>query len=190
MHFKFPQNSTNSLKKNYIILFLFLNGILTLIGLLLIVSHFFKSPDPNLVYIDVNQVFNKFHLSQDLRAINQKKVVIYRKQLDSLYTIYSIFQQENNLEMSKEYEVLLQKENIKFQDFNDSLVQSFNKQIWARLDQYIEEFRLTNDYKIILAKKPHQNMIYAEESKNITKDLLVFINNRYEGISKESIKIN
>jgi outer membrane protein len=66
---------------------------------------------------------------------------------------------------------------------NDALKikNEYQEQIWKQLNQYIREYGEQNGYSFIHGAMGNGNLMYAAESKDLTKDILAFCNKRYAG---------
>ncbi|SEK30267.1 periplasmic chaperone for outer membrane proteins Skp [Aquimarina amphilecti] len=159
------------------------NGLLVIALLTLLSIHFFNKSkvESKITYIDNVKLFNGFNMSKDLGRINNEKIEKQKKILDSLYTIYSIFTKESNLEKAKEIENSLRKEDQELRKINDHFSKEVSQQVWNRLNQYIEEYGESNKYEIILGTQGNGNIMFAQDGIDITEEVLEYVNNKYEG---------
>lgn len=65
--------------------------------------------------------------------------------------------------------------------FNQNFATEESAKIWKRISSYIKEYAEQNAYDIILGSDQNQTVLYSNEQHNITKEVLVFINTKYEG---------
>ncbi len=141
----------------------------------------FKPSTPEIVYVDNVQLFNGFHMSKDLGKINGDKINTQKKKLDSLYSIYSIFREQQNEEKAQELETQLRSEDQELKKMNEYFSKDLSQKVWNRLNQYIKEYSETKAYKIVLGTQGTGNIMYAQEGIDITEEVLIYVNEKYEG---------
>ncbi|WP_159025810.1 OmpH family outer membrane protein [Aquimarina sp. Aq78] len=167
------------MKKNHTTFLLICNVLLLIV--IFITFYFPKPSSADIVYVDNIKLFNGFNMSQDLGKINTEKITKQKKKLDSLYTIYSIFREQENKEKTQELEVQLRTEDQELKKMNDYLSKDIRQKVWNRLDQYIKEYGIANQCKIILGTQGVGNVMYAQEEIDITTKVLEYANTKYEG---------
>ena len=154
-----------------------------LIGLIIIVTLInflqFKN-QKEMVYIDNIQLFNGFNMTKDIKAIEEAKMNAQGKELDSLYTVLqSIKDQENTSFKSLQQQIAYKSKA--FQELQDNYTHNLSKNVWNRLNTYIKTYAQEHQLKIILGTSGHGNVMFAEESIDITNQILEFSNKKYEG---------
>lgn len=167
------------MKNNYTTYLIICNVVL--LTIVCIVLYLFNATSKGVVYVDNIELFNGFNMSNDLGKMNAKKINSQKKKLDSLYTIYSIFRQQENVEKMKEVENYLREEDQELKQMNDFLSKDMHEKIWGRLNQYIKEYGEANKCKIILGTQGNGNIFYGKEELNITTKILEYANTKYEG---------
>ena len=68
-----------------------------------------------------------------------------------------------------------------FQKENQRASNEYYTKIMSRINQYVEEFGKEKRYAIIFGANGQGNIMYAEDSKDITKEVLEYVNSRYNG---------
>lgn len=155
--------------------------ILFFIVIYLCYTYFTKVQQEEIVYIDNISLFNDFNMTKDLGKINTKKINQQKKKLDSLYSIYQIFKQNNQTKEIQKLESELRKEDQELKTMGDHFTNDVSQQVWNRLNEYIKEYGKTHKFKIIIGTQGNGNVMYADEAIDITKDLIEYANNKYEG---------
>ncbi|MBQ4822483.1 OmpH family outer membrane protein [Aquimarina sp. MMG016] len=168
------------MKKTSVIL-LVINGVLVIALTVLLSLYLSSFSNSNIVYVDNVELFNGFNMSKDLGKINKDKITKQKKKLDSLYTIYSILKEQKNEEKSTELETQLRSEDQELRKMNEYFSKDLSQKVWNRLNQYIKEYGEANEYKIVLGTQGNGNVMFAEEGINITEDILIYANHKYEG---------
>lgn len=64
---------------------------------------------------------------------------------------------------------------------NDYLRDQVSQQVWNRLNVYIKEYGLKNDFTYIFGTQGGGNVMYAKEALDVTEELLEYVNAKYEG---------
>jgi len=133
------------------------------------------------VYIDNIKLFNGFHMATDLSNIHTKKIQKQTKKLDSLYQLFQIdikAKDENKIKLSQQK---LQKEDEALGAMKQHFSKVVSQQIWDRLNAYISEFGKTKEYKIVLGTQGGGNVMFADDSVDVTAEILEYANAKYEG---------
>ena len=173
------KSKTFQVKKNKTLIFLFVN-ILLIIGLAVFFIFSYLKQDCNIAYVNNNTLFEDFRMTREMRKIGEKEFDTKKRILDSLYLE---LQRED---LSKEAKELLTKEFVdqrnEFDQFNNQFALEESHKIWSRINSYSEQFAKENNYKIVLGSNNKQNVIYADESIDVTKELLAYINKKYSGL--------
>jgi outer membrane protein len=68
-----------------------------------------------------------------------------------------------------------------FQEENNKRTEEFETQTWNQINQYLKEFGKEKHYTIIYGATGNGSLMYADESKDLTKEVIEFINKKYEG---------
>lgn len=146
--------------------------------------------DTKLVYIEMGKVYNEFSLSKEL---NKGLEEVFKKRkavIDSLFEDLRMqtqalkFQEKKTLEDVKRVAKLEEDYYYKQQEFekqNQSTTAESDAKIWNQINQYIKDYGKSHDYTFMLGANGDGNVMYAAESKNVTKDVIQYINNRYNG---------
>jgi len=155
------------------------NLLLPGINFLLIVSLFIylfleRSTVNEIVYVDSHKLFNEFAMSKEMKALGQKIYNEQDKTMDSLYTMVNLKKDPQTIEQL----------NI-LQDSVTTFRQQFGAKesvkIWARIKSYSKDFCEKKGYKMIVGSQFGETVLYGSPDKDITPELLIFINKRYEG---------
>lgn len=75
----------------------------------------------------------------------------------------------------------LQKLRYEFDVYMNELNAELNLKIWEKLNIYINEYGAENNFTIIYGADGNGNILYAEEELNITKDVIDYCNQKYNG---------
>lgn len=166
------------LKNKWHLLALINSGIILLLISFILYSHF--SISEKIVYVDNNKLFEEFRMTKEMRKTGEKEFNLKKKNLDSLYIE---IQRED---LSKEVKEIMMKEFIskreEFDQFNQKFAVEESTKIWSRISSYSKDFSKDNDYKIIIGSNNKQDILYADDSVNITEELIAYINKKYSGL--------
>lgn len=115
-----------------------------------------------------------------MKSIGNKEYSSKKIYLDSLY----LKLQEQDLE--KNAKEILMKEFVskreEFDQFNQSFAVEESDKIWKRINSYTKQFAKNNGYKVVLGLENSREVLYTDESIDVTNELLFFINKKYEGL--------
>lgn len=164
-------------------------SVVCLVLLSLFIYHtYFKQ---KVAYIDVPKVFNDFEMKKELADKYKKVEALRSRLLDSLSLDLQLMssrlkgQAKPDQDLVKEFDLkrsdfLNKKRSI--EEDNIVLSNQYDKQILERMSQYIVEFGKQNDYDLILGADGNGTVMYAKEMLDISKNVTVYINNKYKGI--------
>jgi outer membrane protein len=130
------------------------------------------------VYVDNIKVFNSFLMTKEMKTSGEKELNTRTKSLDSLYQAL-----DNTADPDKKQ--LLVKQIIAKKDFIENFQQNYPEEesvkIWNRIKAYGENFAKEKNYKLVLGMHPDMNIIYGEDSMNVSDEFIIYINSKYEG---------
>ncbi len=164
-------------KKNILPLFntVLLIAVLTFICL----QHLNKKE--HVVYVNNLELFEGFNMTKDMKAIGAKEFKKRAQELDSLYASLeplpsNTLATKSNQELQKH----IATKSKALQELKQKHFRTLNEKVWSRLHIYVKEYAQTNNYKVILGVNGSGNIIYGKPSINITNELLLYSNGKYE----------
>lgn len=141
------------------------------------------------VYIDMGKVYEGFDLSKELNKELEKVTSTRGKIVDSLYEALRTLKQEikykgknisnDELKNAMQVEEELIYKKKKFDEENQATANQLNTKIFSQINQYVEDYGKEHKCKLILGANGQGNIMYGEEGTDITKEMLEYINNRY-----------
>lgn len=140
----------------------------------------FSLKSNSVFYIDNIKLFDGFKMTQEMKLAGEKEFNQRKHTLDSLYLEV---QREDISEQHKES--LMQSfisKREEFDQFNKAFAQEESSKIWLRINNYTKEFSKENNYKLIIGSSNQGNVLFADESIDITTELLYYINKKYDGL--------
>jgi len=151
----------------------------------------FKKDASSTAYVEIGVLYDKFNMTNDLdkeffTVESQKKneldsFNVELKKLENQF--HSESDQTKKAAIQEEYNALMirvQELTSVYNNSNNSLKEQMNSQIYGRINEYVNEYGKKNNYDIILGANGTGNVMYGSMGKNITEDVLKFINKRYE----------
>lgn len=140
----------------------------------------FVKSSSKIVYVDTVKLFDGFIMTKELKRNGEREFNTRKAMLDS---IYSKLQSSSVSQSEKEMltgQLLQGKEE--FDHFNQTFGSNETFRIWSRIRSYTEDFSKENNYKLIIGSENKTTVLYGDENSNITKQLLIYINRKYEGL--------
>ncbi|MGJ8734793.1 MAG: OmpH family outer membrane protein [Cellulophaga sp.] len=157
------------------------NTILIILIIIVIITTYLQlNNQKDIVYIDNVQLFNGFNMTKDIKTIEEAKVNVQGKELDSLYTLLQSIKDQENMSFKSIQQQIAYKSKA-FQELQDNYTHNLSQNVWNRLNTYIKTYAQEHHLKIILGTSGNGNVMFAEESINITNQILEFSNKKYEG---------
>lgn len=158
---------------------LFLGNAL-LISLLAICVIYIYSKNSKIVYVDNDKLFESFNMTKELKNVGEKEFNFKKAMVDSLYTSLQSPTLSSTDKKIVMQQFIQQKEEL--EQFNQYFASEQSSKIWARIKSYSSEFSKENKYQLIIGSENKINVLYADETIDVTKDLLTYINKKYEGL--------
>ncbi len=153
--------------------------ILGLVSLLL--TYYLHSNKEKTAFVLLNDMYQKFELTKELEK-KIEAIELQRKNILDSIKFNAMAAEKSN---SKEFENLKQLYFYKEQEFeksNEQVKQQFDEQIWKQINQYLSDYGKEYKYTYIHGANGNGSMMYVDEKKNITEQVLKYINNKYKGV--------
>ena len=168
-----------------------LNLILILLILISIgYTTLIKLSEPKIAFIDINTVYESFDMMKELNIKYKATIKLRDKELDNLnLEIQNLNRQiSNNKDIDKDYKIdlnrkqeLFQRKSKMYSELNTTMKNDFQDKVFTQIDEYIKKYGESHNYHFILGANGSGNILYAPDSKDITKEVTEFINNKYNG---------
>jgi outer membrane protein len=141
---------------------------------------YFSKLDKKIVYVDNNKIFEGFVMTKEMKRVGEKEFNSRKLVLDNLYTNL----QSPSISAS-EKKVLMQqfvqgKEEL--EQFNETFAAEQTDKIWSRIKSYTSEFSKDKNYQLVIGSDNKQTVLFADEKIDVTNDLLIYLNKKYEGL--------
>lgn len=154
-------------------------------------TYFLLKKEPKTGYVDLNKVFEKFEYKQELEKKLIKVNELRTQKLDSLEFELKVLSKQlqaaekvdndkaGEFQAKKEYFFTKKRE---FEEDNGQLVKQYDEQIIKQLSQYVNDYGKENDFNYILGADGSGLIMYANQSNDVTEDVVTYINQKYKGI--------
>ena len=175
--------------KNRVLKYVIISLILTLV----VINVYMLVEKPKIAFVDLEKLYKEFtykkELAVKLTSVQEKRKTI----LDSLEFELSILVNELKKTEGKDKDKLGLYETKRetylnkakeFKEDNEAITNEYDEKIWRQLNQYVQDFGKEYNYKFILGAKGDGTIMYASESEDITDKLIIYVNNKYNGINK------
>jgi outer membrane protein len=144
---------------------------------------------PKIGYVDLVTVFEKFSMKKEMESKLNETKRVRQLSLDSM--IAKVYLPEDSIksyvknnpeklqafQRNKEMYLTLKE---RYENDNANQVSDYDNQIKSQLKQYISEYGEKNGYAYVLSDDGSGYVMYAEKTKNVTEEVIQFINDRYE----------
>ncbi len=145
---------------------------------------------PKVAYVIIQDVFDGFELKKEMEKEYIKVRDARKKILDSLQIDISVLAKHPNAlkegsEEARLFETRKMLFNQKLQEFEESnrqLTKDTDTKIVTQLNQYLEDYGKANNYDMIYGNTSGGSLMYGKQERNITKQVIEFINQKYKGI--------
>lgn len=147
------------------------------------------SDDNKIVFVQNQQVIDSFQMTKDLMENFEKDRELLEKDKENIQSQLKDLAQKNNtegkfqgqnLELQNAYTIARQKINEIDQQII-SLEGQVHAQVTKRLDEYIKLYAQKKSIDMIVGANGNGSLLYGKEERDITHDLIEFVNKKYEG---------
>lgn len=169
-----------------------MNRILLIVILLIVVAlgvreiYSYKHEN-KIAYVEINSLYDSFAFKKEMenKLVNIKRT---RKNiLDSMQLQLRVL--ASSLDPKKEKDKLLfeaTRENYfkrekAFTEDNNALTGEYSASVLKQINQYIQEYGKQHGYTYILGADGNGSIMFADDEKNITEEVLTYLNDRYKG---------
>lgn len=141
-------------------------------------------------YVELAVLFDGFDMKKELESKLKKDLAVKQNDLDSIMFILQGLSNKLNTTKENYNENALQFQQLQnyyvqqkktFDEYSYTKTDQFDKQILEQLTQYVTDYGKLHDYDYVYGATSTGNIMYAKDTKNITKEVLLFINNKYQG---------
>lgn len=164
-------------------------GGLVVLGFIMVTGY--SSMDKKkIVYIKTGELYAGFEMKKELENTYLTVQKGRKHQLDSLELELKILNKRFDVEGEKKelvniFEVKRENYLLKKQQFeqdNAQMQQQYTANIQKQLNQYVSDYGKENECDYILGADGSGSIMFAKETDDITKEVLIFINNKYKGV--------
>ena len=146
------------------------------------------------VFVEMGKIYEGFSLSKELNAELQRVLGAREQIIDSLSQDLKKQAEELKLQTKKTMadvervakieEAYLYKKEMMEKD-NQTISVNYNDKIWNQINQYIADYGKEKGFTIVLGANGQGNIMYGDPSKNVTDEVITYLNSRYSGAGKK-----
>ena len=140
---------------------------------------------------DTKKLFDNFLLKKELEKKLEHDKSMRQKWVDSTGMMITAMIKEYRISKDPELGQLIDnrketylKMKEEFEKEQMQQTENFDHQIITQMKQYIKEYGLEKNYQYIISNQDESSLLYSSENKDITKELIEYINLKYKGVSK------
>ncbi len=149
--------------------------VLTAINLVLVIGlgsfYMYQSNAEKTGYVLTQRVFAEYKGKKDLEKKLSELTTFHKTQLDSI-SLHISQQVKGQESLIASYQQTAQTFELQEQE----LSAKYTADIWKRINQQVAEFAKQKGYDIVLGASGDGNLMYASEKKNITDEIVAFLN--------------
>jgi outer membrane protein len=123
-------------------------------------------------YILNQQVFNEFKGKQELELQLSALQKTHKAWLDS---VSARIQNGDNALIN-----VYQENAANFQLEENELSEKYTADIWQKINEYIAAYGKEKGYDFIFGASGNGSLMYASDANNVTKEVITYVNSRYE----------
>ncbi len=151
---------------------LYLTGTAVAILLLFIIKKEFSRPE--IAFVNIGRLVDGYRFKKDLEAASGEQLNKIRYVIDSLQMVQKVSGEDPQLA-----EQVSRVEHV-FQEYYVQANQDITKKIWDRLNPLMEQYGKENSLALLIGANGAGTVLYGARSRDITEELLQYINRKYE----------
>ena len=146
-----------------------------------------KPAQGSVVFVDSNKLTEEFSMTKELEGkyegVNTKR----KELLDSLELQVGVLEKKiqagdnSLLQQYKSSVIDYQSVYKQFEESNQKISEEFSNQVIKQLNEYIKEYGKKNKIDYILGANGSGSILYASDKKDITDEVIKYVNQRYKG---------
>jgi outer membrane protein len=140
-----------------------------------------------IAYVEINSLYNSFAFKKEL----ENKLVMIKQTrkniLDSMQLQLRVLASSLNPEKEKDkllFETTKQtyiEKGKAFSEDNNALTGEYSSSVLKQINEYMQEYGKAHGYSYILGADGNGTIMFADTEKNITDEVLAYLNDRYKG---------
>lgn len=172
-------------KNKYAVLFILL--FILVIGWIV----FNYQTTPKTGFIVIQEVYNGFSMKKEMEQKYNQAKMARATILDSLELGLKILARKIEGEQLKNKSTIeqfnIQRETFlerkqTYEEDNAALTKQYDQEILTQLNQYLKDFGEEHHFTYLFGNDGNGSLVYAADAKNVTKEVIAFINRKYKGI--------
>lgn len=139
-------------------------------------------------FVDLGVLYDGFEMAKKKNAEIQSMSFQFKNTLDSLALEIQSMENELNISYNKDLDLKLQQKKINYYKIEENMQAKLNEekgrsdeQIWQQINSYTQEYGKLKDYDYIYGGNGSGSMMYANENRDISEEVLNYINKKYLG---------
>lgn len=145
-----------------------------IIGFIILLAVFSSCTNNKTAYVDMFKLVNEFELQQEYSDQAKREMDKEKAMIDSIVYLEKLKSPSTYQNLQTELYSALYK---KTEERNKEI----EKLIWKRLNPYVADYGKEHGYLYLYGANGTGNVLYADESQNITDELIQYVNKRYHG---------
>ncbi len=161
------------MKYNYLVLTINLIILGLLLALFFRTEYAIDQADKK-AYVINQEIYQAFHARTDLEKKLLSISQTNRQKLDSMKSL--LLRNNGNESLKNAYE----KAQLQFTHEEKTIAEQYQMDLWKQINEYVSQFGQERGYEFIFGATGDGNLMYANNAKNVTKELIQYMNDHYE----------
>ncbi len=160
-------------------LIIFITSVVSVLVTVLTITYILSN-EKSVVYVDSTKIFNDFRMTKELTISGNYEFKKQASALDSLYAIMEI-SKDNMVREQLVKKIIDQRKSV--ENFQSTYTVTTTQNVWKRINGYLKDFSKQEGFHIIIGSENTSGIFTGDERLDVTKDALMYVNKRYEGIN-------
>lgn len=169
------------------------NAILSVLIVSILLFLLFDRNSGEIVYVNSTRILTEYDGMKEAQANYNQNTLMWRSQIDTLESelqeAFASYDQEKESLSSKDRErreQLIKNKEVQFIQFQKAIQEKMEKEeqrlqqeVLVQVNSFLQEYGKHQKYAIIMAATTVGNIVYAENGRDITEDVLKGLNAQY-----------
>lgn len=130
-----------------------------------------------MAYVDIAKLVSEYKFKKDLENETSGNLYKIKNSIDSLELVRKTMTVTQPVRIDSQIAYA----KYAFDEYYTKSAEDINKKIWDRLNPLLEEYGKARGLELLIGADGAGTLLYADKGRDMTDDLIQFVNKRYEG---------
>lgn len=131
-------------------------------------------------FVDLVYLYREFKYTKERGSMYERSMAPLKARLDTV-NMQLDYMASGGTAQNIGYAAYLTAYRDSLTGYAENLKAEYDAEIWTRINTYVQEFGKEHRYSIIFGASGNDSVMYSDSSANITRDVLLYMNEKYDG---------